>query len=132
MKRLGDDGDGEDPEILGQRRDDRRGPGTGAAAETGGDEHHVGAFQEARDLVGIFEGGVAAHVGIRPGAEPLRQLQAQLDFHRCRRRPQRLAVGVGHDELHARELSGDHAGDRVAAPASEADDLDLGRLRSFV
>src|SRR5438034_7272507 len=40
-------------QVLRQRCDHRRGAGAGAAAEPRRDEHHVGAAQEPRDLVGI-------------------------------------------------------------------------------
>ena len=47
-ERLGDHGDGERAQFLGERRHHGRGAGAGAAAQAGGDEDHVGAFQQHR------------------------------------------------------------------------------------
>ena len=80
---LGDDGHGEDAEVLGQRGHHRRGPGAGAAAEPGRDEHHVGALEQPRDLLGILQRGVASHLGIRAGAQPLRELRRRAGSSRA-------------------------------------------------
>ena len=125
-ERLGDDGDGERAHFAGQRGDDRRGAGAGAAAQAGGDEHHVGAFERLDDLVGVFERGLAADLGIGAGAEAVGQLDAELELDRGARHPQRLQVGVGDHEIHALDAGVDHAVDGVAAAAAHADDLDLG------
>src|SRR5256885_16090691 len=85
--------------------------------------HHVGTRQEPRDLLGIFECSITAHVGIRSRAESLRELRSELHLHRPRGRAEGLTAGVGNHELHAGERRGDHAGDRVAAPTPEADAL---------
>ena len=110
-----------------------RGAGAGAAAEAGGDEDHVGAFQRLDDLVGVFQRGLAADLGIGAGAEAVGELDAELDAHRGARHLQRLQVGVGDHELDAFQVSVDHAVDGVAAAAAHADDLDLGVVaRVFV
>ena len=70
-ERLGDHGHGERAEFLGERSDHGRGSGAGAAAQAGGDEDHVRAFQQVDDALGIFERGLAAHRRIRAGAEPV-------------------------------------------------------------
>ena len=100
--------------------------GAGAAAQAGGDEHHVGAFQRFDDLVGILERGLAADFGIRARAQAIGQLHAKLQLHRRVRHAQRLQIGVGDDELDAFHAGIDHAVDRVAAAAAHADHLDLG------
>ena len=71
------------PSLAGERGDDRRGAGAGAAAEAGGDEDHVGAFERLDDLVGVFERGLAADFGIGAGAEAVGELGAELDLHRA-------------------------------------------------
>src|ERR1035438_1875115 len=43
-ERLGDHGDGERLQFFGQRGDDRGRAGTGAAAQSGAHEYHVGAL----------------------------------------------------------------------------------------
>ena len=103
-----------------------RGAGAGAAAEAGGDEHHVGAFERFDDLVGIFERGLASDFGIGAGAQAVGELHAELDLHGRARHAQRLQVGVGDDEFDAFHAGVDHAVDGVAAAAAYADDFDLG------
>ena len=97
----GDDGDGERAHFAGERSDDRRGAGAGAAAEAGGDEDHVRAFEGFDDLVGVFERGAAADVGIGAGAEAGGELDAELELDGSLRELERLHVGVGGDELDA-------------------------------
>ena len=78
----GDDGDGEDAHLAGQRSDDGSGAGAGAAAEAGGDEDHVGAFEGLDDLFRVFERGAAAHVRIGAGAEAGGEPDAKLQLDR--------------------------------------------------
>src|ERR1035437_9814256 len=68
---LGDHGDGERVELLGEGGDDRRGAGAGAAAQTRGDEDHVRALQEFDDAIGVFERGLAADFWVGTGAQTL-------------------------------------------------------------
>ena len=82
LERLGHDGDRQRAELAGEAGDDRRGAGAGAAAEAGRDEHHVGAVERLDQLVGVLERGLAADVRVGAGAEPLRQLAADLDLVR--------------------------------------------------
>ena len=124
--------DGEGSHLAGQRGDDGRGSGAGASAEAGGDEDHVGAFEGLDDLLGVFEGGLAADVGIGSGAEAAGELGAELELDRSLRELERLAVGVGDDELDAFDAGADHAIDGVAASAADADDLDPRSARDFV
>ncbi len=117
--------------LAGERGDDRSRAGAGSAAQTGGDEHHVRAFQGFDDLVGIFERGLAADVGIGARAQAVGQLHAELNLHRSFRTLQRLQVGVGDNELHAFQVRLDHAIDGVAAAAANSDDLDLGAVQQL-
>ena len=59
-ERLRDHGHGQRAELRGQRGDDRRGAGAGAAAHAGGDEDHVGAAERLEDAIGVFERGLLA------------------------------------------------------------------------
>ena len=69
-------------------------------------------------------GGLAADLGIGSGAEAARELAADVELHVRVGQQQRLRVGVDGDELDALEAGVDHAVDRVAATAADADDLD--------
>ena len=103
LERLGHDGDRQRAKLGGEAGDDRRSARAGAAAQARRHEHHVGAIQRLNQLVGVLERRLAADVGIGAGAEPLRQLRADLDLHRRRVVLQRLQVRVGDDELDALE-----------------------------
>jgi hypothetical protein len=64
---------------------------------------HVGAFEQLDEPLGVLERGLAADVGIRSGAEALRQLGADLHLHGRAARPESLHVRVDGDEIDARE-----------------------------
>ena len=125
LERLGDDADGEDALLAGRAGDDRRGAGAGAAAHAGGDEDHVRAGEVIDDLVDRLLGRGAADLRLRAGAETLGDGDAHLDHALGPRGRQRLAVGVGDDELAAVQARADHVVDGVAAGAADAEDGDL-------
>ena len=130
---LGDHGDGERAHFAGERSDDRRCAGSGSAAQTGGDEDHVSAFERFDDLVGIFERCLAADFGVGASTQPVGQFHAELNLHGRTRHAQRLQVSVCHDELNAFHTRVDHAVNGVAASATYADHFDLGIVaRVFV
>ena len=70
--------------------------------------------------------------GFAPAPSPLVSFTPSCSFTGGLRQLQRLAVGVGGDELHALHAGGDHAIDGVAAAAAHADDFDLRAARNFV
>ena len=128
VKRLRDDRDRQDPELLRKGGDDGRRAGAGAAAEAGRDEDHVGAGEQLLDLVRILLRGVTPDVRVRAGAESLGERHAELEPHGHRGIAQRLEIRVGDDELDPGGRRLHHAIEGVAAAAAEADDLDLGDL----
>ena len=109
-ERLGDDGDGQRADLGGERGDDRRGAGAGAAAQAGGQEDHVGAVEHLEDLLGVLERRLPADLGIGAGAEPLGELAADLQLDRRPALAQRLQVGVGGDELDAAQAASRSSG----------------------
>jgi hypothetical protein len=126
LERLGDDGDSERAELAGEARDHRCRAGAGAAAQTGGDEDHVGAVERLDDLVGVFERRLPADVRIGAGTQPLGQLAADLQLDGGGVGVERLAIGVRDDELDAVESGLHHPVDGVAAAAADPDHLDPG------
>ena len=98
-ERLGDDADGQRADLAGEAGDHRGGAGAGAAAGAGGDEDHVGALQQALDLVLLLEGGAVADLGVGAGAEAARLLVADVDGDVGDAELQRLKVGVDGHEL---------------------------------
>jgi hypothetical protein len=114
----------QDVHLLRHLRHHRRGAGTGAAAHTGGDEHHVGALQHLLDAVAVLEGRLAAHVRVGAGAQALGEAAADLQGGLGVGLAQHLGVGVDGDEVDALDALGHHVLDGVAATAAHADDLD--------
>ena len=114
----------ERPDLARHAGDDRRAARAGAAAHAGGDEDHVGAREELAETLLVFHRGATAHFRIGAGPEPLGQGVADLDLDLGLAGVQRLAVRVGHDEVHALEAFLDHRIDRVAAAAADTDGLD--------
>ena len=108
-----------------------RSAGAGAAAEAGGDEDHVSAFEGFNDLVGVFERSSAADIGIGAGAEAAGELRAELQLDGGVGELERLTVSVGGDELDSFHAGGDHAIDGVAAATADADDFDLRAAEDF-
>src|SRR5262249_19207407 len=77
------------------------------------------------DLLHALLGGAPADLGVGAGAQALGQRVAELDLVRRHVGFQRLHVGVRDHELDPVQVAADHGVDRVAAPATEADDEDL-------
>jgi hypothetical protein len=116
-----DDADGQHAKLARGLRDDRRGPGAGAAAHPGGDEGHVRAGEVIDDLLDRFLGGAGAHGGPRACAEPLGHARAHLDAAMRLGLRERLRVGVRHDELAALKALGNHVVDGIAAGPAHAE-----------
>jgi hypothetical protein len=57
-------------------------------------------------------------------AEPLGDLEAELDTPVSERGVERLGIGVGDDEVDALNVGTHHVGDRIAARSADADDAD--------
>ena len=102
----------------------RGGPGPGAAALAGGDEHHVGALERLFDLDPVLLGRLAADLGIAARPEPPGELAADVELQIGVAHEQRLGVGVHGDELDALQAGLDHAVDGVHAAAADAHHLD--------
>ena len=123
-ERARDHADRERADLLRDLRDHRRAARAGATALARGDEHHVGALQHLFDLGAVLLGGLPTDLGIGAGAETPRERATDVELHVGVRQEERLRVGVDRDELDALEPGIDHAVDRVAATAADADDLD--------
>ena len=67
-------------DLARQVGDDRRRAGAGAAAEAGGDEHHVGAVERLEDLLGVLERRLRADLRIGAAPSPLVSLAPSWSF----------------------------------------------------
>jgi hypothetical protein len=123
-ERLGHYRDREGVELFGERRDDRRGTGTRASAQSRGHEHHVGALENFNDALGVFERGLLSHRRIRTGAESVGDLRADGQLVGDGRSLERLTVRIEDVVFDARRSLLHHARHGVAARAADADHLD--------
>ncbi len=123
-ERFRDDGDRQRSKLARQRRDDGSGSAARAPAEAGGEKDHVRAFKRLDDLVGVFERGFAAHLGIGARPEPFGKFPADLQLDGGLRELQRLQIRVRGDELDSLDLGADHPVDGVASAAAHSDHLD--------
>ena len=124
LERLGDDGDSQDAELLGDLRHDRRRARSRAATHAGRDEQHVGTFDDLVNPVAIFHCGLAAYFGIGAGAESLGDIAADLQRRADAGALQRLGVRVGTDEVDTLDAGIDHVSHGIATAATDTDDLD--------
>ena len=102
--------DGQRTELARDGRHHGCATGAGAAALTGGDEHHVGAAQQLLDVVLGVLGGPATDLGIGAGTQAARRVTPDIEFDVGIAHQQRLSVGVDRNELDALETLFDHAG----------------------
>ena len=123
-----DDGHGQGTDLAGDRGDDRRAAGAGAAAFSGGDEHQVRAPQGLLELVARVFCGAAADLCVGAAAQPMRELLADVDLDVGVADGQRLHVRVDGDELDPADARIDHAVDGIGAGAADADHLDGGHV----
>ena len=125
----GADGEAEDVELGGQVGDDRRRARPRPAAQAGGQEDHVRAFEDLEEVLGVLHGRLLARLGPAARAEALGQLGPDLDLDRSPVGVERLLVGVDGDEIDALDPGLDHPVEGVAAASADADDPDLGHQR---
>ena len=130
-ERLGNDRDGERAHFAGERRDNRGSAGSGATAESGGHEDHVGAFERFDDFVGVFERGFASDFRIGARAQAVCEFDAKLNLHGGARHAQGLKIRVCDHELDALHAGIDHAVYGVTAASTHADDFYLGVIAGF-
>src|SRR4029077_18537159 len=93
-ERLGPDPQGRGPNLAGETGDHGSGTGAGAAASAGGDEDHVGALQQALDLVLLLEGGAVAELGVGASAEAPGLVVTDVNGDIGDAQLQRLKIGV--------------------------------------
>ncbi|VTR66382.1 hypothetical protein DESC_480092 [Desulfosarcina cetonica] len=123
----GHHGHGENSHLLADLSDHRRGTGSRATTETGGDKDHVRIGQGLLDHIGIFHGRFPPHLGIGAGPEAFGDLGAQLNAQLGLGNVQSLGVGIGADELDALEVAVDHVVDRIPAGTTDPNDFDFCR-----
>ena len=109
LEGLGHNADRKDPLLLGQLRHDGGSSGSGSAAHSTGNEHHVRALDGSAQLLGALLGRLLADLRLRAGAQSLCQLLSDLNQRRRLAERQRLLVGVDTDELHSANILINHS-----------------------
>src|SRR5439155_2799430 len=92
-ERLRDDRERQGAMVPGNAGDDRRGPGSGAAAKSGRDEHHVRAGDRLLEPVTVLLGGTATDLGGAARAEAPGERLADPDPAWGHRSAERLSIG---------------------------------------
>ena len=115
--------------LPGQLRHHRRGPGAGAAAHAGGDEHHVGSLQHFFNPFAVFLRGLPADLRVGARTQALGDIDAHLQSHRHRTALERLRVGIGADEIHPLDVGAQHMMHGIAATATYPNHLNNGAFR---
>ena len=98
---------------------DGRCAGAGAAAHTGGDEHHVGSLQRLGNQGSGFLGGFLADIGLGACAHAAGQLLANLNFILADRFVEILLIGVDNDEIHAAHTGFNHSINNIVAGTAD-------------
>ena len=97
----------------------------GAAAHTGGDEHHVGALQHLGQCRTALLSGLLADFGLGAGAHAVGQLFANLNLILADGFIQVLLIGIDGDELHTVHAGFNHTVNNVVAGTADANHLDF-------
>ena len=124
LERLGHDADGQRAELARDTRNHWRRAGSGAAAHSGGHEHHLGFRQDFANPLLVFERGLASDFRIAAGAASARDLVADLHAQWRVIILQRLDVGIHGDEIDVAQPHVDHVVDRIATASTCTDYLD--------
>ncbi len=120
----GGEDDNEGSFFAGDAGNDGSRAGTGAAAETGAEEHDAAAFHSFPDFIFGFEHGLVAEFGIAAGAEAFGEVHAELDLFFGEAGAEGADVGVEREQLGAVQAVEGDAFQHVGASAAEADDFD--------
>ena len=125
---LGDHAHGEDAHFLGDIGHDGGRAGAGAAAHTGGDEHHVGVLQRLGDRAAALLGGLAAHLGIAARALAAGELLADLNLKGRAGNGKRLLVRIHSDKINTLGTGFHHPVHYVVAAAADTDHLNSNHI----
>ena len=121
---LGYDTDGEHAGVSGDICNGRRGTGSGSAAHTGRDKHHIGIFKRSRNGIPAFLRSASAYRRIRSGTLSAGNLFPDLNLLVGIRDGKRLFVGVDSDELDTLGAVLHHAVHNVVARSAYTYDFD--------
>ena len=127
-KGLGDHAHSKNALFLGNVGHNGSRTGSGSAAHTGGNKHHIGALQHLGDLLAVFLGRLAAHFWISPGALAVGQLFADLNLVGGAGCFQRLLVRIYGNKLHTFGSSPHHAVDHIITAAAHTDHLNVDHI----
>ena len=99
--------------------------GAGAAAHAGGDEHHVGAFQNLGNLAPALLSGLLADFRLGACAHTAGELLTDLHLILTNGLVQVLLIGVDDDEIHALHTGFNHTVNNIVTGAADTDNLNF-------
>ena len=99
--------------------------GAGAAAHTGGDEHHVRPFQDLCQGGAALLSGLLADLGLGACTHAVCQLLADLHLVLADGLVQVLLIRIHGHKFHTVDTGFDHPVDNIIACAADTDHLDL-------
>lgn len=131
MERLGHDTDGQNPAFTAGLGDNSRSAGSGSAAHTGGNEHHVGVIQILHHIIKAFLGGGFTDFRLGPGTQTFGHSISELYFMLGQITRKSLRVCVAHDEINAVEVGRNHVVDGVTTGPTDTDNSNFGGQFGF-
>ena len=124
IKRLGHHCNRQNAELLGNLRHDGRRTGAGTTPHAGGDEQHIGTFDDFEDTIPIFHRGLPPDIRICAGTQAFRDIAANLQCRPNSGGVQCLRIRVGANKIDTFDAAVHHMRDSVAAAAAHTDDFD--------
>ena len=125
LEGLGHNAHSQNASLVSQVSHDGSSAGTGTAAHTGGDEHHIGALQNLGDSSAGFLGGLSADLRLGASAHTIGELLTDLDLILAGRLIQILLVRVNNDKINAAHAGLDHTINNIVAGAADTNYLNF-------
>ncbi len=125
---------GQDAQIFGNFRNDRRSARTCTTAHTGSDKHHVCAIQGGAQRFAVFIRCVTAYFRVSTGAKAFSDPATNLDSLSYCRLTQCLSIGIYRKEFHTFDALAHHVFDGITTATADADDFNhrvIGQFHRF-
>ena len=131
-ERLCDNAYCQDSHLFGCCRDYGSRSGSGAAAHTAGDKHHISAFHDLFHIFYALLSSLLANFRLCSGAEALRYLLADLKYCWSFTQSQSLFICINAYKLHSSDGLFHHSVHSIISSSAYANDNDLGGRLGFI